>query len=59
MRLTKENNSNIYNTIIEQTLKGKEEILENLYKIRNIKVKYNNKELTVPRKTVKIIRTNK
>ena len=59
MRLIKENNSNIYNTIIEQTLKGKEEILENLYKIRNIKVKYNNKELTVPRKTVKIIRTNK
>ena len=55
----RENNTNIYNHLVEQFMTGKKNNLEELLKVRNIKIKYNDKELTVPRKTVKIIRKNK
>ena len=51
----KENDKPIYEFILSK-IKSGENLLERICQIRNIKVKYNNKELTVPRKIVKIIR---
>ena len=51
----KENDKDTYEYIISR-IKSGEKFLETITKIRNIKVKYNNKEFTVPRKIVKIIR---
>ena len=59
MLYIKENNTDIYSHLTEQFMPGKRNSLEDLLKVRNIKIKYNDKELTVPRKTVKIIRINK
>ena len=59
MKLIRENEKEIYINFIEEKLKGNTNIIEELYKIRNIKVKYNDKELIIPRRTVKIIRNNK
>ena len=58
MKLIRENEKEIYINFIEEKLKGNTNIIEELYKIRNIKVKYNDKELIIPRRTVKIIRNN-
>ena len=55
MKYIKENDKDIYNYLVESR-DGR--IFENLYKVRNIKVKYKDREFTVPRKTVKIIRKN-
>ena len=57
MKYIKENSNDIYTDIIEKSFDGKPEILEDMFKIRNIKIMYKEKEFTVPRKTVKIIRT--
>ena len=54
MKFTSEKDSDIYNFVIEGYKKSN--ILEELFKVRNIKIKYNDKEFMVPRKTVKIIR---
>ena len=51
----KENDKGTYEYIISK-IKNGENLLQRITKIRNIKVKYNNKEFTVPRKIVKIIR---
>ena len=59
MLFVKEDDVNLYNHLVEKTMSGKKNILEELFKVRNIKVVYNNKELFVPRKTVRIIRKNK
>ena len=56
MKFIKESDSDIYNYILNETNSGNSNIIEELFKVRNIKIKYNNKELTVPRKTVKIIK---
>jgi hypothetical protein len=57
MKFTSEKDTDIYNYVIDGYKKSN--ILEELFKVRNIKIKYNNKEFMVPRKTVKIIRKNK
>ena len=54
MKITSEKDRDIYNSAIEEFKNTN--ILQELFKVRNIKVKYNDKEFTVPRKTVKIIR---
>ena len=59
MLFVKKDDVNLYNHLVEKTMSGKKNILEELFKVRNIKVVYNNKELFVPRKTVRIIRKNK
>ena len=59
MKFIKESDSDIYNYILNETNSGNSNIIEELFKVRNIKIKYNNKELTVPRKTVKIMKKNK
>ena len=51
----KENDKIAYNYIISKSKSG-EQVIENITKMRNVKVKYNNKEFTVPRKIIKIIR---
>ena len=56
MKLIRENDSDIYNYILKETSSGNSNIIEELFKIRNIKINYNNKEFTVPRKTVKIVK---
>jgi hypothetical protein len=59
MMYIKENNIDIYNHLSEQFTSKNKNHLEELLKTRNIKITYNQKEFTVPRKTVKIIRMNK
>ena len=58
MKNIKENDTISYTYISEKTKNGIKAI-EELSKMRNIKIKYNEKEYTVPRKTVKIIRKQK
>ena len=54
----KENDKNLYDFFVSKIDKeGK--VLEELSLVRNIKIKYKDKEFTVPRKTVKIIRKQK
>ena len=55
----KENDPDIYNHLCEQFTSKNKNHLEDLLKTRNIKITYNQKEFTVPRKTVTIIRMNK
>ena len=54
MKNIKENDPISYTYLSEKTKNGIKAI-EELSQIRNIKIKYNDKEYTVPRKTVKII----
>ena len=56
MKYIRENDQEIYNRLINECLSGYSNLIEELFKIRNIKIKYNNKEFTVPRKTVKIVK---
>ena len=56
MRLVKEKDIDIYNSILEEVHENTTKLLDNLFKVRNITIKYKNKELTVPRKTLKIIK---
>ena len=56
MKYIKETDNDIYNFIINEIPNGNPNIIEDLFKVRNIKIKYNDKELTIPRKTVKIVR---
>ena len=51
----KENDKRTYEYIINKSKSG-EQVIEKLTKMRNVKVKYNNKEFNVPRKILKIIR---
>ena len=57
MKFLKENSNDIYEHLRKQSFEGKTDYLEDMYKVRNIKIVYKEKEFTVPRKTVKIIRT--
>ena len=59
MKFIKQNDQQIYSYLIQETTftSGNGNYVEELFKVRNIKITYNNKEFTVPRKTVKIIRT--
>ena len=59
MKYIRDNDSEIYNYLLKETTSGKTNIMEELFKVRNIKITYNNKDFTVPRKTVKIIKRNK
>ena len=52
----KEKDSEIYNYIKDKIFNNNMSFFENLLKSRNIKIIYDNKEFTVPRRTVKIIR---
>ena len=56
MKYIRENDREIYNRLINDYLSGNSNFIEELFKIRNIKIKYNNQEFTVPRKTVRIIK---
>jgi hypothetical protein len=55
MKNIKENDQLTYTQISERIKKGIKAI-EFLSKIRNIKIKYNGKDYTVPRKILKIVR---
>jgi len=59
MKFIRDNDKDIYNFIISESTKKNINYVEELFKVRNIKIKYNDKELTVPRKTVRIIRSIK
>ena len=56
MKLIRENDPDIYNYISKEIFSRNPNIIEELFKIRNIKIIYHNKEFTVPRKTVKIVK---
>ena len=56
MRYIKENEPDIYNHILGENGERNADIIEDLFKVRNIKIKYNDKEYTVPRKTVRLIK---
>ena len=56
MKNIKEKDEEIYNTLINDSFNGNDSTINELYKIRNIKIKYNDKEYTVPRRTVRIKR---
>ena len=57
MKYVRDNDPDIYNNyLLKETTSGKTNIMEELFKVRNIKITYNNKDFTVPRKTVKIIK---
>ena len=56
MKYIRETDIDIYNFIIQEIPNGNSNIIEDLFKVRIIKIKYNDKELTVPRRTIKIIR---
>ena len=59
MKYIRDNEKDIYNYLDQKHSSNTKSNIEELIKVRNIKIKYNNKELTVPRKTVSIIRMNK
>ena len=54
MKNIKLNDIETYNKVISQYLKINDNQLERLYKFKNIKIIYNNKEYFIPRKIVKI-----
>ena len=56
MKYTQEKDKDLYNSILLEINENTSNIMENLFKVRNIKIKYNDKEFTVPRKTVKIVK---
>ena len=56
MIFIKEKDFEIYDELINKTFKGIKSTIENMTKIRNIKIKYNEKEIIVPRRTVRIKR---
>jgi len=53
----KNNDKEVYEYIVNKFNDGSK-LMEELTKVRNIKIIYDNKEFTVPRKTVKIIKKN-
>ena len=57
MNNLKETDKEAYNCLVNRLNDGNK-TMDELSKVRNIKIKYNDKEFTVPRKTVKIIRKN-
>ena len=59
MKSIRENNKEVYNSVINLSLLGNFSFIEELFKVRNIKIKYNNKEFTVPRRIVRITRNLK
>ena len=59
MKYIKENDQDIYNHILDEIGNNNSYIIEDLFKIRNIKIVYNNKEYTVPRKTVKLVKKDR
>lgn len=56
MKKIKENDAESYNFLINM-FRSKSMNFEKIFLIRNIKVKYKGKEINVPRRTVKIVRT--
>ena len=56
MKYIKENDVEIYCTIINEDFDGDDKYMNEIYNIRNTKIKYRGKEFTVPKKTFKIIR---
>ena len=56
MKYIKENDEEIYCSIINEEFDGNDKYINEIYNIRNIKINYRGKEFTVPRRTVKIIR---
>ena len=56
MRFIRDNDSEMYSYLLKETTTGNINVMEDLYKVRNIKIIYNDKEFTVPRKTVKIVK---
>ena len=56
MKYIRDNDHDMYNYLLKETSTGKTNLMEELFKVRNIRITYNNKDFTVPRKTVKIIK---
>ena len=56
MKYIKENDNMIYNLIVKDCSNGEKNIIEEIGKLKNIKIFYKNKEYIVPRKIVKIKR---
>ena len=56
MKYIKENDEEIYCSVINEEFDGNDKYINEIYNIRNIKINYRGKEFTVPRRTVKIIR---
>ena len=59
MQIIKDNEPEIYQYFLKETSSGKTNIMEELFKIRNIQITFHNKNFIVPRKTVKIVKGNK
>lgn len=57
MKFIKGSDQEIYNFLVQESTYSSGNYVEELFKVRNIKIKYNDKEFTVPRKTVRIIRS--
>ena len=56
IKFLKEKDPQIYDELINKIFKGIKNTIANLTKMRNIKIKYNGKEIIVPRRTVRIKR---
>ena len=56
MKNVKEKDPETYNALIDDDMNGDDNIINDLCKLRNIKIIYKNKEYTVPRRTVRIKR---
>ena len=59
IKFLKEKDPQIYDELINKIFKGIKNTIANLTKMRNIKIKYNGKEIIVPRRTVRIKRKSK
>ena len=58
MKYIRENDPEMYSHLQKETSNlGRTSVMEQLFKVRNIKITYNNKDFTVPRKTVKIVKS--
>ena len=58
MKFIRENDPEMYSHLQKETSNsGRTSVMEQLFKVRNIKITYNNKDFTVPRKTVKIVKS--
>ena len=58
MKFIRENDQEMYSHLQKETSNsGRTSVMEQLFKVRNIKITYNNKDFTVPRKTVKIVKS--
>jgi len=56
MKYIKENDPQTFSSLENDKIFGNNGVLEEIFKTRNIKITYKNKEFIVPRKTVRIIR---